>query len=151
MVLLKNDGKQAIDEVVQVYLSAPNSGISSPIEKLVAFKRVRLQPLSSETVSIDIPAGQLQTITEDGSSKLLKSQYTITISFIIRISKTFNVSVHVLVDLTQLSIQHSDPVQKKFNVIHSSVCCSESFKFSIERLNNSPELRILPFFNLVEP
>jgi beta-glucosidase len=79
-VKLANDGKQSVDEVAQVYLSAPNAGISSPVEKLVAFKRVSIQPESSATVKIDIPAEQLSTTTEDGNAKLLKGKYTITIS-----------------------------------------------------------------------
>ena len=77
---LHNDGKMAIDEVAQVYLSVPGSGVSAPIESLVGFKRVNIPSGNSVKVEFVIPAEQLMTVQEDGSSKLLKGKYVVTVS-----------------------------------------------------------------------
>ena len=79
-VELKNDGDHAITEIAQVYVSAPDAGFSSPIESLVAFKRVILRPNESKTVRFSIAPEKLQMVQEDGSSKLLKGNYRITVA-----------------------------------------------------------------------
>jgi beta-glucosidase len=47
---------------------------------LAAFKRVSLAAGASADVSFDIPLEQLMTVQEDGSSKLLRGDYTFTVS-----------------------------------------------------------------------
>ena len=77
---LSNDGNMPIDEVVQVYLSTPSAGVTSPIESLVAFKRVKIAPHATVTTDFEIPVERLETVQEDGTSKLLKGEYRVMIS-----------------------------------------------------------------------
>lgn len=77
---LHNDGKMNIDEVAQVYLTAPTGGKTSPLQSLIAFKRVTVSAGSDAQVDFDIPAEQLQTVQQDGTSKIEKGGYVITIS-----------------------------------------------------------------------
>jgi beta-glucosidase len=77
---LHNDGKMNIDEVAQVYLTAPTGGKTSPLQSLIAFKRVTVPAGSDAQVDFDIPAEQLQTVQQDGTSKIEKGAYVITIS-----------------------------------------------------------------------
>lgn len=79
-VELSNTGSMPVDEVAQVYFSAPGAGTTAPIQTLVAFKRVKVAPGSTVTAGFDIPSERLQTVQEDGSSKLLRGEYRITLS-----------------------------------------------------------------------
>ncbi len=79
-VILSNESNRQVDEVAQVYLSAPGAGVNTPIESLVCFKRVKLKPNSSQTVQLTIQPEQLMMVQEDGNKKLLKGEYTITVS-----------------------------------------------------------------------
>ncbi len=79
-VTLRNESNREVDEVAQVYLSAPGAGQTVPIETLVSFKRVKLQPNSSQVVDFTIQPDELKMVQEDGTSKLLKGDYTVTVS-----------------------------------------------------------------------
>ena len=77
---LKNDSNYEVEEVAQVYLSAPGAGVTTPISSLVGFQRVKLAPNTTQTVEFVIAPDQLKMVQEDGTSKLMKGQYTITVS-----------------------------------------------------------------------
>ena len=77
--VLKNTGSKAVDEVAQVYLSAPGAGTTAALASLVAFKRIGLQPGEQQLVRFDIPFDLLLTVQEDGTAQLLKGNYTITV------------------------------------------------------------------------
>lgn len=77
---LKNESDMPVEEVAQVYLTTPEAGNGAPLESLVVFKRVKLEPNSSKTVEFTIQPEQLKTIQEDGAAKLLKGNYTISVS-----------------------------------------------------------------------
>ncbi len=77
---LTNTSDIPVDEVVQVYLSTPTSGNGSPLSSLIAFKRVSIRANETKSVAFDIAPQSLNTIQEDGSAKLLKGNYTLTIS-----------------------------------------------------------------------
>ena len=79
-VELKNDSDKEITEIAQVYVSAPDAGITSPIESLIAFKRVSLRPNEAQVVRFSIAPEKLQMVQEDGSLKLLKGNYRITVA-----------------------------------------------------------------------
>lgn len=79
-VTLDNTGDYDMDETLQVYLSAPGAGKTTPVASLVAFQRVHLEKNSSRTVALQIPADRLTSVTEDGSSRLLKGDYRLTIT-----------------------------------------------------------------------
>lgn len=53
---VKNTGKCAGDEVVQLYVKHLNSAVGRPIQELRGFKRVALQPGESKTVEIPLDA-----------------------------------------------------------------------------------------------
>ena len=49
-VAVRNTGKRAGAEVVQLYLTAPQDGLHRPVRELKGFQKVHLQPGESETV-----------------------------------------------------------------------------------------------------
>ena len=77
---LTNRGDRTIDETPQVYITAPGAGTTAPLQQLAAFQRVSVAPGASAEVQFSIPTDRLMTVQEDGSRKLLKGDYTITVS-----------------------------------------------------------------------
>lgn len=62
---VKNTGTRKGAEVVQLYVSFPNSAVSHrPVRKLVGFERVELEPGESQTVSIPLSHEQLAYFNE---------------------------------------------------------------------------------------
>ena len=59
-VEVKNTGKMAADEVVQVYVHRINPSVEWPEKELKAFSRVPLNPGESKTVKLEIPVKNLQ-------------------------------------------------------------------------------------------
>lgn len=57
---LKNTGKMAADEVVQVYVHRINPSVEWPVKELKAFSRVPLTPGESKTVKLEIPVEKLR-------------------------------------------------------------------------------------------
>ena len=73
---VKNTGKIASDEVVQVYFSRP--GIpGAPIRALAGFRRIHLQPGESRSVAIPIANRQLSTVTPEGVRKIPPGDLTV--------------------------------------------------------------------------
>ena len=65
LVTVKNAGKVAGKEVVQVYVAAPGKDMDKPTRELRGFaKTKKLQPGESETVTIDIPYKNLASFNE---------------------------------------------------------------------------------------
>jgi beta-glucosidase len=58
-VNVKNTGKRAGDEVVQLYVKREQSSLEHPVEELRGFKRVALQPGETRTVEIQLAANTL--------------------------------------------------------------------------------------------
>jgi len=79
-VKLSNPSTWDIAETVQVYVSAPGAGTTAPFQQLAAFKRVQLTAGASTEVLLEVPVDRMMTVQEDGSRKLLKGEYTITVS-----------------------------------------------------------------------
>ena len=75
-----NDSRWDVTETPQVYVSAPGAGVSAPLQQLAAFQRVTVKAGSQKVVEFTIPLERLMTVLEDGSSKLVKGDYTITVS-----------------------------------------------------------------------
>lgn len=73
---LANKSDIPVEETVQVYASAPGAGVTAPFSQLVGFKRVEVSPRSSVSVELSIPCQYVETVQEDGSSKLLSGEYT---------------------------------------------------------------------------
>ena len=47
---------------------------------MIDFQRIALTPGESKEVRFDIPIEQLYTVQEDGSSKLVRGEYTFTVA-----------------------------------------------------------------------
>lgn len=77
---LTNRGDRTIDETPQVYITAPGAGTTAPLQQLAAFQRVNVAPGTTAEVQFSIPTDRLMTVQEDGSRKLLKGGYTVTVS-----------------------------------------------------------------------
>jgi beta-glucosidase len=58
-VNLENTGKRAGTEVVQLYLRDLIGSVTRPVKELKGFKRVELQPGEKQTVTFEIPVGNL--------------------------------------------------------------------------------------------
>lgn len=58
-VVVKNTGKRAGDEVVQLYVRHLHSAVSRPLKELKAFTRVYLRPSEQKTVKLTLPASRL--------------------------------------------------------------------------------------------
>jgi beta-glucosidase len=56
---VKNTGKRAGDEVVQLYINDVVASVTRPIKELKGFERVHLKPGEKKTVAIDVKADQL--------------------------------------------------------------------------------------------
>ena len=68
-VEIKNTGKRAGKEVVQVYVSAPGKDMDKPASELKGFtKTKKLNPSESEAVEITIPYESLASFNEENSS-----------------------------------------------------------------------------------
>ena len=59
-VQLKNTGKYDGDEVVQVYFSPVKPVVNSPLQSLVAFKRVSLKKGEVKSVELEVPVSSLR-------------------------------------------------------------------------------------------
>jgi beta-glucosidase len=56
---VKNSGKRAGDEVVQLYVHQEKSSVKVPVKELRGFARINLQPDETKTVSFTLPASKL--------------------------------------------------------------------------------------------
>jgi beta-glucosidase len=57
---VRNTGKRAGDEVVQLYASYPGSAVERPVRELKAYRRVTLQPGETRTVRLTVKADDLR-------------------------------------------------------------------------------------------
>jgi beta-glucosidase len=58
-VVVKNFGKRAGDEIVQLYVRHLDSAVSRPRQELKAFSRVHLRSQEQKTVTLSLPASRL--------------------------------------------------------------------------------------------
>ncbi len=76
---VKNEGARAGDEVVQMYVSYPDSKVSRAREQLVGFQRIHLEPGATQTVRLPLAAKALaywddaagHFVVEPGTVKVL--------------------------------------------------------------------------------
>jgi beta-glucosidase len=67
-VRLKNIGSRSGDEVVQVYGTQPSPG--APKRALMSFKRIHLKPGEARTVSFDIDARTMSSVSPEGQRRV---------------------------------------------------------------------------------
>ncbi|HEX6285172.1 MAG TPA: glycoside hydrolase family 3 C-terminal domain-containing protein, partial [Pyrinomonadaceae bacterium] len=58
-VVVKNTGRRAGDEVVQLYVRHLNSRVSRPLKELKGFTRIHLRPQEEKLVTLSLPASRL--------------------------------------------------------------------------------------------
>ncbi len=102
-VTIKNTGKVAGKEVVQLYITAPSSKLNKPSEELKAFAKTKLlQPGESETIHFIIYPKDLASFETQRTSWIADAgKYTIKIgasSEDIKQSATFNLSKEIIVE-----------------------------------------------------
>lgn len=79
-VTLTNPSDRDIVETPQLYLSAPGAGATAPLQQLVAFQRVTLRAGESKEVTFSVLPERMQTVQADGSSRLLRGEYIVTVA-----------------------------------------------------------------------
>lgn len=77
-VTVSNSGKMESDEVVQLYITAPQTG-DNPLFSLKGFKRIHLKAGESQQVDFDVTPQLLQSINDRGNAVELTGNYTIRI------------------------------------------------------------------------
>ena len=76
-VTVKNTGKTAGEEVVQLYISHPEQNILVPITALKGFKRVRLNPGESQKVTFTLAPEDIACVDENGKLNVLPGKITV--------------------------------------------------------------------------
>lgn len=74
---LENNSQWTVEETAQVYVFAPGAGESAPLSQLAAFQRISVAAHSSTSLEMKIPLTRLETVGEDGNSRLVRGEYTI--------------------------------------------------------------------------
>ncbi|MCK9618611.1 MAG: glycoside hydrolase family 3 C-terminal domain-containing protein [Lentimicrobiaceae bacterium] len=102
-VMIKNSGKVAGKEVVQLYLSAPDAEIEKPTEELKGFAKTKLlQPGESQLLTFDLDPHSLASFQSGISSWVAdKGDYQVRIgasSKDFRLSATFYLAKELLVE-----------------------------------------------------
>lgn len=94
-ITVKNTGKVAGKEIVQIYVSAPEGGLVKPSEELKAFGKTKLlQPGESQTLTFSADAYTLASFNEEASEwQTAAGKYTVKFAASatdVRASATFN-------------------------------------------------------------
>jgi beta-glucosidase len=104
-VTIKNTGKKAGKEVVELYLSAPTGKLDKPASELKGFAKTKLlQPGQSETVSFVITPSDLASFNTDASEWIADAgKYEVKIgasSLDVKQSASFNLPKDLIVEKT---------------------------------------------------
>jgi beta-glucosidase len=75
---VRNTGNRPGDEVAQLYLNFPNEP-GTPRVALRGFQRVSLKPGETRKISFDLNPRDLSAVTLDGTRRVLKGQYRVTV------------------------------------------------------------------------
>lgn len=76
---VKNAGKIAGDEVVQLYLSDSQASVSVPIRNLVGVQRINLKPGEVRRVSFKVAARQMSAVMNDGRRIVEPGEFTFSV------------------------------------------------------------------------
>lgn len=78
-VTVKNTGRMAGDEVVQVYMHDELASVSRPLKELVAFKRVTLAAGESKTVELEVPYRRFAMWDKDMKFRVEEGDFSVWI------------------------------------------------------------------------
>jgi len=74
-----NRGKRAGDEVVQLYARDPVASVAQPVQKLVGFHRLRLQPGEAATLTFNLPVEMLGYYDAEMSYRVEPGEFRVAI------------------------------------------------------------------------
>jgi beta-glucosidase len=74
-----NQGSSATNEVVQVYISDVESSVSVPLQRLVAFKRLQLQPGEEQSISFMLSPETMSHVDDEGRWQLEPGEFRVNI------------------------------------------------------------------------
>lgn len=116
-VTVKNSGKTAGKEVVQLYLSAPSKSIDKPVEELKAFGKTKeLKPGESETLTMTLNPKDLASFIESQHSWIAEpGKYKIGIgasSLDIRKTAEFSLASELIVEKVNKAFETSKPINE---------------------------------------
>lgn len=77
--VVENTGKQAGDEVVQVYVTDVKASVRVPVRSLAGVERVHLKPGERRTVTFTLEPRQLAVIMDDGRAVVEPGDFKVTI------------------------------------------------------------------------
>jgi beta-glucosidase len=78
-VEVKNVGRVAADEVVQVYVSAESPAPGAPLRSLKGFERVTLAPGEARTVRVTLDERAFSSVGEDGRRTVRPGRYAVAV------------------------------------------------------------------------
>ncbi|HEY9285944.1 MAG TPA: glycoside hydrolase family 3 C-terminal domain-containing protein [Pyrinomonadaceae bacterium] len=78
-VTVRNAGRRAGDEVVQLYVTRPGEAGARPLKELKDFRRVTLAPGESRRVEFVLTPDKLSAVDESGRGAVLPGGYEITV------------------------------------------------------------------------
>jgi beta-glucosidase len=78
-VKVKNAGNRDADEVVQVYLSDLEASVPVPVNKLVGFRRVKIQAGQTKEIKFMLPPEAMMFVDENGELRLEPGQFRLTV------------------------------------------------------------------------
>ena len=76
---VKNTGKIAGDEVVQLYLSDSQASVSVPVRSLVGVQRINLKPGEAKRVSFKVTPRQMSAVMNDGRRIVEPGDFTFSV------------------------------------------------------------------------
>lgn len=77
-VAVTNTGKMAGEEVVQVYITNPDTKVTSPLKALKGFERISLKPGERKVLKFILTPEELSFVNEEGIAQLIKGRLMIS-------------------------------------------------------------------------
>jgi len=77
-VAVSNNSKTDGEEVVQIYVTNPNTQVKSPLKALKGFERISLKAGERKVVNFTLSPEQLSFVNEDGVARLMKGKLVIS-------------------------------------------------------------------------
>lgn len=77
---VKNTGSYSSDEVLQLYVTQPETDYNNPIRSLIRVNRFNLAPGEEREITFDLKDEELYSVNPDGDLIYLKGEYTLQIA-----------------------------------------------------------------------